>query len=118
MEKIKNIKLDIELAPTPMTMKDTSKRMYQLQIEFPGHEKYWTDSNFVPSKERSKRFIVGKMKRWTSSQACKDFEAKLSRKYASSLSELDPNDDIPPITVGDAKSFPVGHFYLDGTRFE
>ena len=109
-------------------------RMHQLQIEFPGQEKYWTDSNFVLSKERSKRFLVGKMKRWTSSQACKDFEAKLSRKYASSLPELDPNDDIPPITIGDigvslhrsrgfrdakgANSFPVGHFYLDGTRFE
>ena len=72
----------------------------------------------MPSEDRSKRFIVGKMKRWTSSQACKDFEAKLSRKYASSLPELDPNDDIPPITVGDAKSFPAGHFYLDKTRFE
>ena len=92
--------------------------MHQLQIEFPGQEKYWTDNNFVFTKERSKRFIVGKMKRWTSSQACKDFQAKLSRKYASSLPELDPNDDIPPITVGDAKSFPAGHFYLDKTRFE
>ena len=67
--------------------------MHQLQIEFPGQEKYWTDNNFVRSEERSKRFIVGKMKRWTSSQACKDFEAKLSRKYASSLPELDPNDE-------------------------
>ena len=101
-----------------MTKKDTSRRMYQLQIEFPGLEKYWTDSNFVFTKERSKRFIVGKMKRWASSQACKDFEAKLSDKYASSLPDLDPNDEIPPITVGDAKGVPVGHFYLDGTRFE
>ena len=99
-------------------MKDTLRRMHQLQIEFPGQEKYWTDNNFVMSEERSKRFIVGKMKHWTSSQACKDFEAKLSRKYTSSLPDLDPNDEILPITVGDAKSFPVGHFYLDGTRFE
>ena len=102
----------------PMTVKDTSRRMHQLQIEFPGLEKYWTDNNFVMSKERSKRFIVGKMKRWASSQACKDFESKLSVKYASSLPDLDPNDEIPPITVGDANHFPVGHFYLDGTRFE
>ena len=101
-----------------MTTKDTSRRMYQLQIEFPGHEKYWTDNNFVPSEERSKRFIVGKMKRWVGSEACKEFESKLSRKYASSLPDLDPNDEIAPITVGDAKHFPVGHFYLDGTRFE
>ena len=118
MEKIKNTKQDTELASTPMTKKDTSRRMYQLQIEFPGYEKYWTDSNFVHSEERSKRFLVGKMKRWTSSQACKDFEAKLSIKYASSLPDLDPNNEIPQITVGDAKGFPVGHFYLDGTRFE
>ena len=101
-----------------MTMKDTSRRMYQLQIEFPGHEKYWTDSNFVPSEERSKRFIVGKMKRWARSKACKDFEAKLSRKYASSLPDLDPNDEIPPITVGDNKGFPITHVYLDGTPFD
>ena len=47
MEKIKNTKQDTELVPTPMTKKDTSRRMYQLQIEFPGQEKYWTDSNFV-----------------------------------------------------------------------
>jgi len=102
----------------PMTKKDTSRPMHQLQIEFPGQEKYWTDNNFVMSEERSRRFIVGKMKNWTSSQSCKDFEAKLSTTYASSLPDLDPNDEIPPITVGDAKSFPVGHFYLDGTRFE
>ena len=101
-----------------MTKMDTSKRMHQLQIEFPGLEKYWTDNNFVMSEERSKRFIVGKMKRWASSQACKDFEAKLPIEYASSLPHLDPNDEIPPITVGDAKHFPIGHFYLDGTRFE
>ena len=101
-----------------MTKMDTSRPMHQLQIEFPGQEKYWTDSNYVRSEERSKRFIVGKMKRWASSKACKDFEAKLSFKYASSLPDLDPNDEIPPITVGDAKVFPVGHFYLDGTRFE
>ena len=101
-----------------MTKKDTLRQMHQLQIEFPGQEKYWTDSNFVPSEERSKRFLVGKMKRWTSSQACKDFEAKLSRKYASSLSELDPNDEILPITVGDIKGFPITHVYLDGTPFE
>ena len=101
-----------------MTMKDTLRQMHQLQIEFPGQEKYWTDNNFVFTKERSKRFIVGKMKRWASSQACKDFEAKLSDKYASSLPDLDPNDEIPPITVGDAKSFPAGHFYLYKTRFE
>ena len=92
--------------------------MHQLQIEFPGQEKYWTDNNFVITEERSRRFIIGKMKNWTSSQSRKDFEAKLSRTYASSIPELDPNDEIPPITVGDAKSFPVGHFYLDGTRFE
>ena len=101
-----------------MTMKDTSRRMYQLQIEFPGHEKYWTDSNFMPSEERSKRFIVGKMKRWTTSQACKDFESKLSIKYASSLPDLDPNDEILPKTVGDIKGFPITHVYLDGTPFE
>ena len=101
-----------------MTMKDTSRPMHQLQIEFPGQEKYWTDNNYVMSEERSKRFIVGKMKNWTSSQSCKDFEAKLSITYASSLPDLDPNDEIPPITVGDTKGFPVGHFYLDGTRFE
>ena len=118
MEKIKNTKQHTELVPTPMTVKDTSRRMHQLQIEFPGLEKYWTDNNFVMSKERSKRFIVGKMKRWASSQACKDFESKLSVKYASSLPDLDPDDKIPPITVGDANHFPVGHFYLDGTRFE
>ena len=100
-----------------MTKKGTL-RHHQLQIEFPGQEKYWTDNNFVMSEERSKRFIVGKMKNWTSSQSCKDFEAKLPIKYASSLPHLDPNDEIPPITVGDAKHFPVGHFYLDGTRFE
>ena len=101
-----------------MTKKDPSRPMHQLQIEFPGQEKYWTDNNFVMSEERSKRFIVGKMQRWVGSEACKEFESKLSRKYASSLSDLDPNDAIPPITVGDAKSFPAGHFYLDGTRFE
>ena len=101
-----------------MMMKDTLRPMHQLQIEFPGQEKYWTDNNFVFSKERARRFIVGKMKNWTSSQSCKDFEVKLSTTYASSLPDLDPNDEIPPITVGDAKHFPVGHFYLDGTRFE
>ena len=102
----------------PMTKKDTSRPMHQLQIEFPGQEKYWTDNNFVMSKERSRRFIVGKMKNWRSSQSCKDFEATLTSKYASSLPDLDPNDEIEPITVGDAKHFPAGHFYLDGTRFE
>ena len=101
-----------------MTKMDTSRPMHQLQIEFPGQEKYWTDNNFVFTKERSRRFIVGKMKNWASSQSSKEFESKLSRKYASSLPDLDPNDEIPPITVGDAKGFPVGHFYLDGTRFE
>jgi len=92
--------------------------MRQLQLEFPGQEKYWTDSNYVPSEDRSKRFIVGKMKRWVSSQACKDFEAKLSFKYGSALPALDPNDEIPPITVGNTKGFPITHVYLDGTPFE
>ena len=101
-----------------MMKKDTSRRMHQLQIEFPGQEKYWTDNNFVMSKERSKRFIVGKMKRWASSQACEDFESKLSVKYASSLPDLDLNDEIPPITVGDTKGFPITHVYLDGTPFD
>ena len=101
-----------------MTKKDTLRRMHQLQIEFPGQEKYWTDNNFVPSKERSRRFIVGKMKNWTSSQSCKDFEAKLTFKYGSSLPDLDPNDEIPPITVGDTKGFPITHVYLDGTPFD
>jgi len=101
-----------------MTKKDTSKRMHQLQIEFPGQEKYWTDNNFVMSEERSKRFIVGKMKNWTSSQSCKNFEAQLSTTYVSSLPDLDPNDEIPPITVGDKKGFPITHVYLDGTPFD
>ena len=102
----------------PMTKKDSSRPMHQLQIEFPGQEKYWTDNNFVMSKERSKRFIVGKMKNWASSQSCKDFEATLTTKYASSLPDLDPNDEIPPITVGDTKGFPITHVYLDGTPFD
>ena len=103
----------------PMIKKDTSKRMHQLQIEFPGQEKYWMDTNFVSSKERSRRFIVGKMKSWASSQSCKDFEAKLTVKYASSIPELDPNDEIPPITVGDSTGpFPITHVYLDGTPFD
>ena len=102
----------------PMIKKDTSKRMHQLQIEFPAQEKYWTDNNFVFTKERSRRFIIGKMKNWTSSQSCKDFEAKLTTKYASSIPELDPNDEIPPITVEDKKGFPITHVYLDGTPFD
>ena len=101
-----------------MTKMDTSRPMHQLQIEFPGQEKYWTDNNFVITEERSRRFIIGKMKNWERSQSRKDFESKLSVKYASSLPDLDPDDKIPPITVGDANHFPVGHFYLDGTRFE
>ena len=82
-----------------MTKKDTLRRMHQLQIEFPGQEKYWTDNNFVFTKERSRRFIIGKMKNWTSSPSSKEFEAKLTTTYASSILELDPNDEIPPITV-------------------
>ena len=102
-----------------MTKMDTSRLiMHQLQIEFPGQEKYWTDNNFVITEERSRRFIVGKMKNWTSSQACKDFEAKLPFNYPSSLPKLDPNDEIPPITVGDKKGFPITHVYLDGTPFD
>ena len=58
------------------------------------------------------------IKNWTSSQACKDFEAKLSFNYPSSLPKLDPNDEIPPITVGDTKGFPITHVYLDGTPFD
>ena len=102
-----------------MTKKDTSKPMHQLQIEFPGQEKYWTDNNFVMSEERSRRFIIGKMKSWASSQSSKDFEAKLTTTYASSILELDPNDEIPPITVGDSTGpFPITHVYLDGTPFD
>ena len=101
-----------------MMKKDISRRMHQLQIEFPGLEKYWTDNNFVFSKERSRRFIIGKMKNWTSSQSRKDFESKLTTTYASSVPELDPNDEIPPITVGDTNGFPITHVYLDGTPFD
>jgi hypothetical protein len=92
--------------------------MHQLQIEFPGQEKYWTDNNFVITEERSRRFIIGKMKNWERSQSRKDFEAKVGIKYASSLPELDPNDEIPPITVEDKKGFPITHVYLDGTPFD
>ena len=102
----------------PLTKKDTSRRMHQLQIEFPGLEKYWTDNNFEMSEERSRRFIIGKMKNWTSSPSCKEFEARLSTTYVSSVPELDPNDEIPPITVGDTKGFPITHVYLDGTPFD
>ena len=103
----------------PMTKKDTSSRMHQLQIEFPGLEKYWTDNNFEMSEERSRRFIIGKMKNWTSSPSCKEFEARLSTTYVSSVPELDPNDEIPPITVGDSTGpFPITHVYLDGTPFD
>ena len=101
-----------------MTKMDTSRPMHQLQIEFPGQEKYWTDNNFVITEERSRRFIIGKMKNWESSQSRKDFEAKLSTTYASSVPELDPNDEIPPITVEDKKGFPITHVYLDGTPFD
>ena len=101
-----------------MTKMDTSRPMHQLQIEFPGQEKYWTDNNFVFTKERSRRFIIGKMKNWERSQSRKDFEAKVGIKYASSLPELDPSDEIPPITVGDNKGFPITHVYLDGTPFD
>ena len=101
-----------------MTKMDTSRPMHQLQIEFPGQEKYWTDNNFVITEERSRRFIIGKMKNWISSQSCKDFEAKLPFNYPSSIPKLDPNDEVPPITVGDKKGFPITHVYLDGTPFD
>ena len=59
MEKIKNTKQDTELAPTLMTKKGTS-RHHQLQIEFPGQEKYWLDNNIEMTQAELKDGVEGR----------------------------------------------------------
>ena len=46
-----------------MTTKDTS-RHHQLQIEFPGQEKYWLDNNVEMTPVEMKECIEGRMRSW------------------------------------------------------
>ena len=47
--------------PTPMTVKDLSKRMHQLEIEFPDEHmrKYWEDNNPELTKAEADHHILG-----------------------------------------------------------
>ena len=45
----------------PMTKKDTS-RHHQLQIEFPGLEKYWLDNNVEMTAAELKDSVEGRMR--------------------------------------------------------
>ena len=48
----------------PMTKKDTSRRMHQLQIEFPDEHvrKYWMDNNFTATAAELKDSVEGRMR--------------------------------------------------------
>ena len=59
MEKIKNTKQNTELVSTLMTKKDTS-RHHQLQVEFPGLEKYWVDNNIEMTPAELKDGVEGR----------------------------------------------------------
>ena len=45
-----------------MMKKDTSRRMHQLQIEFPGQEKYWLDNNIEMTAAELKDGVEGRMR--------------------------------------------------------
>ena len=45
-----------------MTKKDTSRPMRQLQIEFPGLEKYWVDNNIEMTSAELKDCVEGRMR--------------------------------------------------------
>ncbi len=50
----------------PMTKKDISRRMRQLQIEFPDEHlrKYWVDNNIEMSVAEIKYSLEGRMRCW------------------------------------------------------
>ena len=48
----------------PMTKKDTSRRLHQLQIEFPDEHlrKYWMDNNFTATPAELKFSVEARMR--------------------------------------------------------
>ena len=46
----------------PMTKTDTSRPMRQLQIEFPGLEKYWVDNSIEMTPAELKDSVEGRMR--------------------------------------------------------